>query len=114
MNEISVLNQDTLVEISKKLEKICDNLEKSKKCQICNSEYIIECCACNTLTCKCLEFIFDLSNNGIYEEYKYKINVCSINCFERNYKRIYLYKMYPCSFKDFVNYEIKKWIYLNK
>lgn len=30
-----------------------------------------------------------------------------MDCFKSNYKKIDLYKMYPCSFKDFVIRELK-------
>ena len=54
----------------------------------------------------CLLIVFDISN-GMYDDYKFKISVCSIMCLEQNYKKIDLYKAYPCSFKDFVIREIQ-------
>jgi hypothetical protein len=92
--------QKSLIEISTKLKKICDQLEFPENARM-------ECRACKKIIIgECLEFIFDLSN-GVYEDYKFKFHVCSIKCFEENYRKIDLYKAYPCSFGDFVRDEIR-------
>lgn len=91
--------QKSLIEISEKLKKICDQLEIS--------ENRIDCRACKKkIIGETLEIVFDISN-GMYDDYKFKISVCSIMCLEQNYKKIDLYKAYPCSFKDFVIREIQ-------